>query len=82
MCWCGIRGLRHPNLKARMISPVRSTYALGQRPFLFPLLILGEGEGEVTRYGLRHRFRPRPLTLRETITQNYSRFAANCAEFP
>ena len=51
-----------------------SRYALGQRVFLSPLLILGEGEGEVTRYGLRHRFRLRPPTLREKTAQNYSRF--------
>jgi len=52
------------------------TNPLAQRPFLSPLLILGEGEGEVTRYGPRHRFRLRPLTLRDTTAQNYSRFEA------
>ncbi len=58
-----------------------SRYALGQRVFLSPLLILGEGEGEVTRYGLRHRFRPRPPTLREKTAQNYSRFEASTMRF-
>ncbi len=60
--------------KAKIILRLERTNTLAQRRFLFPLLILGEGEGEVTRYGPRHRFRLRPLTLRETTTQNFSRF--------
>src|SRR5271157_2567390 len=70
-------GAEVANPKARIIRTCSEYNALGQRLFLYPLLILKEGEGEVTRYGPRHRFRLRPLTLRETTAQNYSRFEAN-----
>ena len=60
--------------KTKIMLRLGRTNTLAQRRFLFPLLILGEGEGEVARYGPRHRFRLRPLTLHETTTQNYSRF--------
>ncbi len=39
------------SLKARIIVRFEDTNTLAQRLFLSPLLILGEGEGEVTRFG-------------------------------
>ena len=35
--------------EAKIILRLERTNTLAQKPFLFPLLILGEGEGEVTR---------------------------------
>ena len=68
------RSVRCP--EAKIVLRLERTNTLAQKPFLFPLLILGEGEGEVTRSGPRHGFRLRPLTLRETTARNYSRFEA------
>ena len=60
--------------KARIILRLERRNTLAQRFFLSPLLILGEGEGEV--------YTPRPLIhvspsangFRKKSAQNYSRF--------
>jgi hypothetical protein len=46
--------LTAPNIEAKI--PVRgiAKNTLGKRPFLSPLLILGEGEGEVTRIACQY----------------------------
>ena len=56
-------------LKLKTISPARSTNASAHRPFLFPVIIPGEGKGAVTRSDSRHRFRLPPLTFRKPLTR-------------
>jgi len=51
---------------------------IGAEALSVPSPYPGRGRGRVTRYGPRHRFRLRPLTLRETTAQNYSRFEVSC----
>ncbi len=46
------------NPNAKIILRFERTNTLPQRLFLSPLLILGEGEGEVTRIDPWHRSRP------------------------
>ncbi len=43
--------LLNPNPNTKIILLFERTNTVGQRLFLSPLLILGEGEGEVTRPG-------------------------------
>ena len=50
-------------VKSSFLSVIPSEPSASQWPFLSPLLILGEGEGEVTRPDLRHTFRPQPPLL-------------------
>ncbi len=63
-----------PNPKAKIISWLGSVNTLGQRRFLSPLLILGEGEGEVARSGSWYTFRRRPVAFSQTSGPRYSRF--------
>jgi len=44
---------------------------IGAVNVLFPLLILGEGEGEVTRPNSRHKLRPHPRAFRKTYSLNF-----------
>jgi hypothetical protein len=60
--------------QAKILSKLEATKTLGQSTFLSPLLILGEGEGEVTRSGLGHTLRPQPAAFRRTFPRNYLRF--------
>ena len=62
--------------KAKIISWLGSVNTLGQRRFLSPLLILGEGEEEVARSGSWYTFRRRPVAFSQTSGLRYSRFRA------
>jgi hypothetical protein len=65
------------NPKAKIICGSMRTELFGQRAFLSPLLILGEGEGEVSRSAPRYTFRPEPQAFRAFFDSKYFRFRAS-----